>query len=185
VVAAAGGGVLLVAYADGGRLVGAAARAGHPQGRLLGSSPLACASALRAALGAEIGVSGRAVDLTVLGRPPEHTILPRGSAAVGGAPVERIAPLAERRALAAVAGRTPGPVALAAAAARVLFALFGSATTVLPVYVVLDGEYGHRRVALSVPVRLGRGRVQGPVELSLDAVDRTAFDTLAHRASTR
>ena len=82
----------------------------------------------------------------------------------------------------AVKGRVPGPVSLAAAASRVLVALFAGIPAVLPVFATLDGEYGHRRVALAVPARLGHGRVEGIVETALETVDRTAFDTLAARA---
>jgi malate dehydrogenase len=181
-VAAAGSGILLEAEAWGGRLVAGAVRAGLPQERVLGSSPLATAGALQAALADALLVKASAVALTVMGRPPERTILPRGSATVGGIPVERIAPLAERRALQAVARSTRGPVALATAAARVLHAVFASASSVLPVFAALQGEYGHRGVVLAVPARLGQGRLQGVVDLTLDAVDRTAFDTLADQA---
>jgi malate/lactate dehydrogenase len=72
-------------------------------------------------------------------------------------------------------------VALAAAAARVVRALGASDATVLPVFVVLAGEYGHRGRALAVPARLGHGRVLAVVELPLDPVDRVALDNAAGR----
>lgn len=184
-VAAAGPGLLVVAASEGAALVASSVRAGLPRNRVLGSSPLATAGALQVTLAEELSVSPSAIALTVLGRPPERPILPRGSATVGGVSVDRVAPLAERRALEAVARRRRGPVALATAAARLLHAVFSGATTVLPVFAVLEGEYGHRRVALAVPARLGRGRLQGIVETALDEVDRTAFDTLADRAALR
>ena len=64
---------------------------------------------------------------------------------------------------------------------RVLEALDGSRATLLPVVVALDGEYGHRRVALAVPARLRSGRVEAPVEVALDPIDRVAFDNAADR----
>ena len=185
VVAALGSGVLLVAASEGAALVAGAVRAGLPRAQVLGSSPVATMGALQVALAEQLSVSPAAIALTVLGRPPAHPILPRGSATVGGMPVDRVAPLAERRALETIARRAPGPVALATAAARVLHALFGGATTVLPVFCSLEGEYGHRRVTLAVPARLGGGRIQGIAEVALEAVDRTALDTLADRAARR
>jgi malate dehydrogenase len=182
-VRATGQGVLLVASAHGAALVAAAAQAGLPRARVLGSSPLATAGALRAGLGEALEVSARQVQLTVLGLPPDRAILPRGSATVGGLPVERLSPLAERRVLEAVTKRAPGPVALAVAAERVLAAVFARATSVLPSFAVLEGEYGHRHAAVAVPCRLGRGRLQGVVEVPLETVDRTAFDNLAERAA--
>jgi L-lactate dehydrogenase len=46
---------------------------------------------------------------------------------------------------------------------------------------VLQGEYGHRGIALAVPARVGAGRVQEVVEIALDPVDRIAFDNAATR----
>ena len=48
-------------------------------------------------------------------------------------------------------------------------------------YVWQTGEYGQRGVALAVPAWLGEGRIQSVVELSLDPVDRVAFETAAQR----
>jgi len=182
VVEATGRGLLVVATAHGAALVAAAVRLGLPRTRVVGSSPLATAAALRWHIAEQLFVNPREVALTVLGLPPDHPILPHASATVGGVPVERLSPLAVRRATEALKGRVPGPVALAAAACRVLTALAGGVPAVLPVFVTLEGEYGHRRVALAVPARLGHGRVEGIMEVSLEAVDRTAFDTLAQRA---
>lgn len=182
VVEAAGHGLLVVAAAQGAAFVAAAVRAGLPRGRVVGSSPLATAASLRSQIAGQLSVAPRAVALTVLGLPPDQPILPRGSATVGGIPLERLSPLAERRALEAIQGRVPGPVALAAAACRVLLALSRGTPAVLPVFVTLEGEYGHRGVALAVPARIGHGRALDIVEVSLEAADRTAFDTLADRA---
>ena len=182
VVEATGNGLLVVATAFGGPLVQRAVRAGLPRVRVVGSSPLATAAAFRRQIADELGVGPREVSLTVLGQPPGEAIVPQGSATVGGVPLAGLSPLALRRALFAVKDRVPGPVSLAAAAGRVLSALYGSSPSVLPAFVALEGEYGHRRVALAVPARLGHGRVEGILEIPLETVDRTAFDTLAARA---
>jgi malate dehydrogenase len=182
IVAAAGGSVLLTARPEGASLVAAAVRAGMARGRVLGSAPLATASALRRVLADELGGTARDVSLTVLGLPPASLVLPQGAATLGGIPIARLAPAAERRAVGAVKARPPGPAALAAAAEGVLRALFGLGESVRPAFVTLDGEFGHRRVALAVPARLGRGQVLGVVETGLEPVDRTALDSIAARA---
>jgi hypothetical protein len=117
----------------------------------------------------------------VLGVPPHGLLAPQASLTAGGAPVAALRPAALRQALSSVAARTPGPAALAAAAARVLHALAGSRASVLPAVVCLDGEYGHRGPALAVPARLAGGRLQAVVEVPLEPVERVAFDTLAER----
>jgi malate dehydrogenase len=182
VVRAAGAGLILDVSADGAALVAAAVRLGFPRARVLGSFPLAVAGALRVRLAEELAVAASSVSLTLIGLPPERSLLPRGSCTIGGVPIDRLSPLAERRALEAVRGRIPGPVALATAADRVLRAALQSAPTVLPVFAALQGEYGHRGAVLAVPARLARGGVAGVVELPLDPGDRAAFDTLADRS---
>jgi malate dehydrogenase len=176
--AAAGRGPLLVA---GGHpaLVEMAVERGHPRDRVLGSAPVAIVAALRRELARALEGRPRDAAATVLGRPPARLLMPRGTALLGGVPVDRLAPTAARAALQRVEGRWPGPVGLAAAAARVLGALASADASVLSVLVSLAGEYGHRGRALAVPARLGRGRVLGVVELDLDPVDRVAFDNAA------
>jgi malate dehydrogenase len=179
VVPRLGRGFLLVANAHAPSLVEAAVRAGLPRDRVLGSAPLAYASALRRRLASAVETEPNEVSVSLFGLPPRYVIVPSASATVGGVPVERLSSTAVRRALEELRRRVLGPVALAAAAARVLGALAGARPTVLPVLALLDGEYGHRGVALAVPARLGKGRVQSVVEVALDPVDRVAFDNAA------
>jgi malate dehydrogenase len=181
VVQATGARILLIADARAAPLVEAAVRGGLPRHLVLGSAPLATAAALRRCLGEELDAGASEITLSVLGLPPDQLILPRGSATLGGLPIERLSPVAERRAAEAVRRRVPGPLALAAAAERVLLALRSARPAVLPVFAALEGEYGHRRMSLAVPARLGHGRLLGVVEISLEPVDRTAFDTIAAR----
>jgi malate dehydrogenase len=174
-----GHGLLIVAGRLGPSIVEAAVERGLPRERVLGSAPLAWAGALRRKLSDELRVRAADVSLTVLGLPPAHVILPQRSATVGGVPVDSASAVATRRALEVVRRRTLGPLALATAAAHVLRVLAARSRAQLPVFVRLDGEYGHRRVALATPVRLAGGRIESVVELALDPVDRVAMDNAA------
>lgn len=176
-----GQGIFLVAGAHAPALVEAARRRGVPRERVLGSAPVAYAAALRRRLAAELKVEATSFSVTLLGLPPEHIVLPRGSATLGGIPVEVLSAVASRRALEGLRKREAGPLALAAAAVEVLAALTGARESVLPVVAALEGEYGHRGLALAVPARLGGGRLQSVVEFPLDPVDRVALDTAAQR----
>jgi malate dehydrogenase len=178
---AVGKATLLVAGPHPSPLVEAAVAKGFPRDRVLGSSPVAAASALRRRLSAELQVEPREIAVAVLGLPPAQLVVPQAAVTVAGVPVEKVSPSAYRRALGSLNGRTAGPVSLAAAALRVLRALDGSRASVLPVVAALDGEYGHRRVALAVPARLRSGRIESVVEVALDPVDRVAFDNAADR----
>jgi malate dehydrogenase len=181
----ASAGVVIVASAHACALVEGLVAAGHARERVLGSAPIAQAAALRRRLAEELEVEPREVTATVLGVPPHGLFAPESSARAGGVPVAALRPAALRQALSAVCARTPGPVALAAAAARTLQALEGSRPSVLPAVAWLEGEYGHRGVALAVPVRLGAGRVQGVLEVPLEPVERIALDNAAQRRLAR
>ena len=173
--------LLLVAAASASTVIEAAVRKGMGRQLVLGSAPVAYAGALARRLASEMQVEPRGVSALVLGLPPDQMVIPRESACVGGVPVDRLSPVALRRAAAGLASRAPGPVALAAAAARVLRALRGSRPSILSVLVSLQGEYGHRGVAVAVPARLASGGVDSVVEVPLEPVDRVAFDRAAQR----
>jgi malate dehydrogenase len=176
-----GRGPFLVAGDHGPTLVETAVGAGLPRDRVIGSAPLAWAGALRRAIARETGASSGDVGLTVLGLPPEHIVVPARSVTCAGVPLDAGAPTALRRALEAVRRRSLGPVALATAADRVLAALFGPPGAVVPAWAMLDGELGHRGMALAVPVRLGGGKVQGILDAALEPVERVAFDNAAQK----
>lgn len=177
-----GGASLVWAAVRADDAIAASVRAGVARERVLGSAALAYHAALRRLLAAELTLSPLAIDVALLGRLPEHAVVPRGSARAGGLDVDALATPARRRALEALRRHTPGPVALATAAAAVLDALSSTAVRVLPLTLLLDGEYGLRRVALTAPARLAAGRLLGALEVALDPVDRVALESAAQRA---
>lgn len=178
-------GLLLVASAHPCALVEGLIASGVPRERVFGSAPVAQLGALRRRLADALEVEPREVAATVLGVPPHGLLAPQASASAGGAPIAVLRPALLRQALAAVNARTPGPVALATAAARMLQALAGSRPSVLPAVVGLQGEYGQRGIALAVPARLAAGRLEAVVEIPLEPVERVALDTLAERRRAR
>jgi malate dehydrogenase len=173
-------GPLLVATEHAPPLIEAAVDSGRPRERVLGSSPTAVAAAVRRRLAEELQTSAGDIALAVLGLPPDQLVVPGAVATVGGVAVERLSPVALRRALEAAA-RPRGPVALAAAAVRVLRALAGARATTLPVIAVLQGEYGHRGAAVAVPARVAGGRLESVVEVELQPMERVRFDNAVQR----
>ena len=176
-----GHGLLVVAGSFGPTIVEAGVEKGLARERVLGSAPLAWAAAVRRRLADGLRVRAADVSLTVLGLPPAHLVLPQRSATVGGVPVDAISPVATRQALEVVRRRRLAPVALAAAALHVLKLLAERSRAQLPVFARLEGEYGHRGVALATPVQLAAGRIESVVELALDPVDRVGMDNAAQR----
>lgn len=172
-------GPVIVALSEPAGLIEAAMRHGMPRDRVLGSVSLAFAGAVKRLLAEDLHCRAADVALSVLGTPPREGIVPQSSVTCGGAPLERFGtPL--RRAVEAARRRALGPVALAAAARRALHAL-SSGGTFLSAVVGLDGEFGYRGIALSVPLRLSSGRIDSIVEHDLDPIDRVAFDAAAER----
>ena len=162
-------------------LVELAVERGFARDRVIGIAPVAIASAVRHQLALLLDGRPRDVAAIVIGRPPGRLILPRGTALLGGLPIERL-----------TGGRVAWPVPPDGRSGggprrrrRPRPARLGSADpSLLPVIVSLAGEYGHRR-ALAVPARLGHGRLLGVVELDLDPVDRVGFDNAAGARAPR
>lgn len=152
---------------------------GFAADRVAGSAPVAVASAIRRRLAMALDVEARAVGLALLGLPPDVIVVPHASATVGGVPVEQLRPAALRQAVQDVAGRTPGPVALAAAAVHVIAALLSPRLSVLPVLARGDAAFGLGRATIALPRRLGGWRIGESLEVALEPYERVALENAA------
>lgn len=153
--------------------------AGFAAHQIAGSAPVAVAAAIRRRLAARLEVEASAITLALLGLPPDVIVVPHASASVGGVPIEQLLPTAVRQAIQDVAGRTPGPVALAAAAAAVIAALLAPRASVLSVFARGDGAFGLGRATLALPRRLGAWRVGEAVEVALEPYERVILENAA------
>ena len=151
-----------------------------PRRRVIGSGPSALAAAIRAIVALELRCSAGDVSLAVLGRPPQHLVVPWSEASVRGVTVPR---LLEPQRLASLQQRVtliwpPGPYALAAAAARLCNSVAnGTADRGFPCYVVLEGELGVRGSAVAVTVELDATGVSRVVEPVLSVRERTQLES--------
>jgi malate dehydrogenase len=177
--------LFVAAGLDGSSAVAAAVERGWKRERALGSAPIAFTAAFRRALAAELRVEAREISGLVIGAPPVTPVVPASAVRVGGIPSERLSSIALRRAIESIRARALGPVALASGAARLIAALASARESVLPVVARLDGEYGHRGLALAVPGRISCYGLEGIIECDFDPVDRVAFDTAAQRRYNR
>ena len=171
--------LIVVSGARPAPLVDAALAAGFAGDRIAGSAPVAVAAAIRRRLAASLEVEVSAVTLALLGLPPDVIVVPHASAVVGGVPIEQLRPNAVRQAVQEVSGRTPGPVALAAAAVLVLAALTAPRRSVLPVLARGDAAFGLGRATLALPRRLGAWRVGETLEVALEPYERVALENAA------
>jgi malate dehydrogenase len=128
------------------------------RGRLIGSSPEALISAIKAIVSMEAECSPRDVMLTVLGAPPSGFVVPWGEASIGGYAMPRVLSQVQ---LARIESRTahlwpPGPYALGAAAALVAAAILSGSRQSFSVLTPLGGEFGVKGRVGALPARFGR-----------------------------
>ena len=100
---------------------------------------------------------------------------------------EAVNALIRERAFRIIAGKGFTSTGVAASAERVVSAIAGDTREILPVSMVLDGEYGVRGFAISVPVLVGREGAIAVKQLPLSDADRASFDASAEtlRAACR
>ena len=150
--------------------------------RLLGSAPEALAGGARALVALARNGSPRDVSLSVLGVPPDHTVIPWADATMGGFALTRLIDEPSRRRLAARVNALwpPGPYALAAAAAMAVECMAGRSRRMTCCFVApelfAEGA-GTRARTGAMPVRLGPGGIVEVVMPSLSAAESVALDT--------
>jgi malate dehydrogenase len=149
--------------------------------RLFGSAPEALAGGARALVALARNGSPRDVSLSVLGVPPDHTVIPWADATIGGFALTRLIDEPSRRRLAARVNALwpPGPFALAAAAAMAVECMAGRSRRMMCCFVAPDQfaeGAGTRARSGAMPVRLGRGGIVEAVVPSLSAAERLALD---------
>jgi malate dehydrogenase len=143
---------------------------------VLGSAPLAIASAVKFLIADEIKCSYRDIKLLLLGLPPESLVIPWSMVSIGGIPIEKLVHVSVLR---RIAGRIKtlwplGPYALATAAAMICQDVVFDRGATQPCYAFLNGEYAQRNVFFIVPAKIGRRGIESVHEIPLDPVDRVA-----------
>jgi len=159
--------------------------AGEPgidRARIFGSAPEALAGGARALAALAVDGSPRDISLSVLGVPPDHTVIPWADATIAGFALTRLIDEPARRRLTARVNALwpPGPYALAAAAATAIDAIGGRSRRFPSCFVapelIVEGS-GRRARAGAMPVRLDARGVVEVVTPSLSAAERLALET--------
>ena len=151
----------------------------YPAGRLAGSAPEAFAAALASLIALEWNGSVRDIALTVLGVPPDHTVIPWHTVTIAGfAATDVLSEPVRRRLEARLAALwPPGPTALAAAAAEAVASMVSESRRTFSCFVtpseIVEGRYR----AAALPVRLGPDGARRIELPELDPRARVALDT--------
>lgn len=146
--------------------------------RVFGTAPEALASAVRAIAALEARRSPSEIALTVLGTPPHHVVIPWTQATIGGFTATEVLDEPTQRRLAARVPHLwpPGPLALAAAAARAVLGLCGLSRRGLSAFVAPDDRLGRKERTVAVPVMLSPGGIARIEVAPLSGLDRVALD---------
>jgi malate dehydrogenase len=141
--------------------------------RVLGSAPLALASALRALCAVVLDCSAVEISLGVVGVPPKQTVVGWEEATVSGQPLRAAMAAHEIAALTARIGGLwpPGPYALASAAAQVAEGVCSGSRRRYTCFV----DVGRGRI-VAMPVELKRGGISRVIEPVLTSQERTLLD---------
>jgi malate dehydrogenase len=151
---------------------------GYRRERMIGTAPEGLAGALRAIVAIEAGRSPLDVAVSVLGVPPVQIVIPWEEATIGGFLASSVLDQASRRRIAARVAPLwpPGPIALAAAAAKAIQVMFGGSRQSLCAFVAPEHSAGRRFKTAAMPVSLGPdgiARIENP---ALNAHDRVALE---------
>ncbi len=117
---------------------------GYARERLLGTAPEALASAVRALVALEADASSKDVALTLVGIPPAQVVIPWDEATIGGFLATSVLDQAAGRRIAARVAPLwpPGPIALAAAAAKAILAVLGRSRQSISAFIAPDDSQG-------------------------------------------
>ena len=154
-----------------------------PRARLLGSAAEGLRSAVVAMTALEAGCSPSEVSLAVVGRPPNHIIVPWDEAAIGGRRATAVLSASSVARLDARLPRLwpPGPLTLATAAARLLAVAARRGRDGLSIFVATLREEGEEGRVAMMPATIGPGGVVQLLAPTLSTRDRVRLDTVLRR----
>ena len=174
-----GNAVLMFAGATHADLLMSTTReAGYRRERVVASSPETIRAAIRSLVALEAHCSPADVMLTVLGAPPRF-VVPWTEASIGGYALDRVLTTVQVARIEARAARLwpPGAYALGAAAARITEAIVSTSRQMMTVLTVLDGEFGIRGRAGTLPVLLAPSGVAQTRVPQLNTRERVLVET--------
>ena len=175
----AAGAVILCAGTSQRQLIERCVRELHmSRTQVFGSSPEAMAAAARALVALAVNGSPRDIALSVLGVPPQHTVIPWADATVAGFALTRLVDEPSRRRLSArvTALWPPGPYALAAAVTVVVEAMAGRSRRITSCFVGPDTSAGTHVRTAALPVRLASSGIAEVVMPTLSNAERVSLD---------
>ena len=159
---------------------------GFDRARVLGVGGLLSSTRLRYLISNTLGVSPREVTGMVIGPHRPNMVVLKDTVRISGIPAENLLTPKQFDAIVAevrtagdtilhMAQRSTSYYAPSAAVAALAEAIVRDTKTILPVSMRLEGEYGLRDVALSVPARIGIGGAEQVIPMEMNKVENREF----------
>lgn len=173
-------------------------KSGLPEGKVFGSGTVLDTARLRHLLGTKLEVDSRSVHAYVIGEHGDSEIVSWSNANVSGVPLHdffalkglgdqdlknmetEIAKDVKEAAYHIIEKKNATYYGIAMSVVRICRAIIRDEKSILPVSVLLRGEYGIDKVALSVPAIVGRNGIERFVPIALSEQER---EELIHSAN--
>ena len=131
----------------------------------------------------EAGTDQRSVCAFAMGEHGDSSMVPFSAVTVGGVPFEKlcldkekILEQTRRAGMDIIEGKGSTEFGIGRALAELAGCILRDAKRVLPVSVLLDGEYGQRGVHCGVPCRIGKNGIEEIVQLDLNDEEQRMLD---------
>ncbi len=163
----------------------------YPAHKLISTSTTLDSARLRRAIADEIGIDQKSIYAYALGEHGESQMVPWSTVTIGGKPLlelmkeqpetygdldlEDIARRAKKTGWDILGGKGSTEFGIGATCAEVVRAIFADENKILPISVLLQGEYGVTDVYASVPTILGIDGVKGIIELNMTKEEEHQF----------
>lgn len=157
---------------------------GFPEHRVIGSGTVLDTSRLKYKLGEHLGVDSRSIHAFIIGEHGDSEIAAWSSANVSGVPLDdfcemrghydhtgstmRIAQEVKDSAYDIIAKKGATYYGIAMSVKRICEAIIRDEKSILPVSVMMHGEYGIEDVVLSMPAIIGKDGCENRVPIALD-----------------
>lgn len=163
----------------------------YPPNKIISTSTTLDSARLRRAISEHIGIDQKSIYAYVLGEHGESQMVPWSTVTIAGKPLlelmkekphkygdldlKAIATEAKAGGWKILGGKGSTEFGIGASVAEVTRAIFADEKRVLPVSVLLQGEYGQHDVYASVPAVLGINGVEEIIELKMTEEELAAF----------
>lgn len=170
---------------------------GYPKERVVGSGTVLDTARFKQLLGKELGVDSRNVHAFIIGEHGDSELAVWSGANVSGldlddfcriqkkelsgADMERLYQRIRDSANHIIQRKGATYYGIAMAVGRIAECIVKDEHAVLPISVVLEGEYGLERLALSVPAIVGRNGLEKTLEIPLGGGERSALNASAQQ----